>query len=224
MILGSLFLLGCSTTVVGSGVDETSGDGDSGETGTTMGDGDTASSDEEPCPVGAHGCECSDGACLGNLQCLGGICEQGSAAPDGTADAFVPSEQSCSGDDDAEYQVGDFTGACYRFVSEGTSWIVAKLDCVAWGGSLVTVHNEEVHAELVGLVAPHAQHGEVWIGLSSKSGTWEWTTGESPTFTSWGQTEPDQERLDQCAYAYRPSAYDWHDQDCDRLYSYACHR
>jgi|GEM_PF-3002629 len=211
--LGILVTTGCTQTVAGTADDDSGVEGS--DTPTTDG--------EDNCNPGSRGCGCLEASCHGGLSCVDDTCEQSSDASD-DADDFSPSDETCAGDDEAEYQVGELTSACYRFVGTGTSWGIAKAECGAWGGSLVNVLTEADQAEVVSVLSAHPDHGAVWLGLSSTAVGWRWTTGESLGRTSWGQTEPDQEQVDQCGYAFRQSGYDWHDQRCDRPYAYLCRR
>ncbi len=70
--------MGESTGFPGDG-DGDSGDGDSGDgdgDSTGDGDGDSGDGDGDGCSPGELSCECSNGLCLGDLECVAGTCQE----------------------------------------------------------------------------------------------------------------------------------------------------
>ncbi len=83
---------------------------------------------------------------------------------------------------------GTFKGHEYILITDLQTWINAKIDCESRGGHLVTITSQEENDFVTNLI----KSDTVWIGFTDESieGSWHWITGESVTYTNWGQNEP----------------------------------
>jgi hypothetical protein len=82
------------------------------------------------------------------------------------------------------------TGHFYEIVSSGESgaWINAEFNARALGGNLVTINDKKEEDWLRSTFGTD----KYWIGFTDAGteGKWEWTSGETVTYTNWRVGEP----------------------------------
>ena len=78
---------------------------------------------------------------------------------------------------------------CYMRESTKTDWNKARDACVAWGGDLVALADEEEHTLVTNLVAVQ---GPWWTGGNdvAEEGTFVWSNGEPWIYEPWEPGEP----------------------------------
>ncbi len=81
------------------------------------------------------------------------------------------------------------TGSSYKVVDCGT-WTNCKTMATNLGAKLVTINTA---AEQNWLVATFGGSERFWIGFtdSAAEGVWKWTNGETPGYTNWAPSQPD---------------------------------
>ena len=83
--------------------------------------------------------------------------------------------------------VGAFSRSPYQYLIRGDPQdnTMAETECARWaGGHLITIADKD-EADFVSNMFPGKVH---WIGLRQRTtdkGRFEWTDGESPTFSNW---------------------------------------
>lgn len=77
----------------------------------------------------------------------------------------------------------------YNVVKSDVAWSVAAENCMAAGGNLATINNQD---EFNGLTALADKYGleMVWIGGFRKSGDIVWLSGETTDYLPWAKGEP----------------------------------
>uniref|UniRef100_A0A8C6S650 C-type lectin domain-containing protein n=1 Tax=Neogobius melanostomus TaxID=47308 RepID=A0A8C6S650_9GOBI len=95
--------------------------------------------------------------------------------------------------------------------------------CLAMGGHLVVINNQEEEHFVKGLTGGK----ETWIGLSDaqKTGYWFWINSEPLGYTNWCPGEPNNWGGNQhCGMTNYSAQKCWNDIPCDRSYPYVCER
>jgi len=85
------------------------------------------------------------------------------------------------------------TGNTYYLLSEA-SWDESQAFCVANGGNLVTINDEEENNWLLAtFLAVLPEYNNFWTGFSDQvvEGVWVWISGEPVTYTNWAPGQPD---------------------------------
>ena len=92
---------------------------------------------------------------------------------------------SCSGEN---FVTNPANGHKYCLTNPG-QWSDAKAEGIAAGGNLVTVNDQ---AEQDWLVQTFGNTNRYWIGFTDENteGSFEWVSGETPTYTNWLPGEP----------------------------------
>jgi hypothetical protein len=78
-------------------------------------------------------------------------------------------------------------------IVDGPSWTEAEANAVVLGGHLVSVQDAEENLFMGSIIlATGTESVTYWIGLtdSALEGAWEWSSGESLTYTNWSPGEP----------------------------------
>lgn len=92
----------------------------------------------------------------------------------------------------ASYQaVSDsvFNNHKYEVFDESLTWHEAKARCEEMGGHLVTITSAEEQAFIESLI-DGKEKKQYWLGANKESGSFEWVTGESFSYTNWDGIEP----------------------------------
>jgi C-type mannose receptor len=115
---------------------------------------------------------------------------------------------------------------CYLHDPLATStWDAARAACVAWGGDLVAIGDDEEQALLQTFVAASS-----WIGATDVAveGVFAWSNGEPLSYTSWNPGEPNDSNGEDCGEIYGPGVtvapFLWNDLACDQALSAVCER
>ncbi|XP_070573579.1 C-type mannose receptor 2-like [Ptychodera flava] len=112
--------------------------------------------------------------------------------------------------------------SCYELFSYTDSWVNANATCRDSGGWLVIVDDNEENQYLIDM-------GEnIWIGLSSHSGGFQWVDGESveSRMTDWSPgalflpAQPDETGT--ACVRISTFASDWFDEPCSMSYGFVC--
>lgn len=118
---------------------------------------------------------------------------------------------------------------CYRLFhnvdwSMRKSWAGANEDCLARGGSLVSIHSYEEEEFL----ALYTKGSSKWIGLrhNTVEGGYSWSNGMPLSHTNWGPDEPnDHEGREECVEMVsnnNGTASWWNDINCDAHQDWIC--
>lgn len=120
-----------------------------------------------------------------------------------------------------------FDGHLYQFFNETITWNAAhanaeRLTECSMQGHLVSITSQQEKDFVDALFqdSPTDRFG-YWIGLNDKSqeGTFEWTTGETLSFTSWSEDEPNNLSEEHCVHTSIRNGTlrdrTWNDEDCD---------
>lgn len=99
---------------------------------------------------------------------------------------------------------------CYKYVTREANFQKAQENCVAIGGSMVSVTNAFENAYIAGIVETISSTQSYWIGLTLLNSTqWSWINGDNSTYLDWAGG---QQRMDpnvyQCA-AVRGKDNEW---------------
>ena len=163
-----------------------------------------------------------------------GDCGEGTPTtnPDGT--------EGCNGRDDDCNGVIDENQACWDcsnsggrlFCEDATDWQGAVDLCAWWGLTLLKVEDEADNASVAATAeALHSGFGTPppwWMGLSDSAseGVYTWLDGTSPTFTSWGQSQPDDTTASSNCVEFNHRANvdlgDWNDTSCATAHGFVC--
>ncbi|MET0412052.1 MAG: C-type lectin domain-containing protein [Polyangiaceae bacterium] len=133
--------------------------------------------------------------------------------PDAAADAGA-----CDGPGEA---VGPGGQGCYRFVAVAATWNAAQLECVSWGGWLVTAKSEAEDDYL----ATRTGGSDIWIGLSdvADEGQMVWIDGAPLGTANWAAAQPDNFQNEDCVEKRGQDAF-WNDRACAAPHAYICER
>jgi hypothetical protein len=108
----------------------------------------------------------------------------------------------------------------------------AEQDCIALGGSLVSVESDELNQWLTERMTQQDQ-SNYWTGGSDEAseGIWRWSDGRvffevgdaaaAPGFTAWAMNQPNGGGMENCLRSIDGL---WRDLDCGDLAAYACQR
>lgn len=91
------------------------------------------------------------------------------------------------------FAVTSFNGHYYSIIDhKDMNWEEAKAFCEANGGHLVTITSQE-EQDFVNMLMLPGDSLYYWIGLSdaTSEGDFRWVTGETSSFTNWGELQPD---------------------------------
>ncbi|XP_024917706.1 macrophage mannose receptor 1 isoform X1 [Cynoglossus semilaevis] len=108
--------------------------------------------------------------------------------------------------------------------SSKKSWGAAREDCVARGGDLVSIHNQEEEDFL----SLYSKASSKWIGLKRNSveGGYSWSDGTPVSHTNWGHGEPnDHEGREECVEMMSNTNGTqswWNDLNCDAHQDWIC--
>ncbi|WP_437636548.1 CotH kinase family protein [Sorangium sp. So ce854] len=115
-------------------------------------------------------------------------------------------------------------GGSLAFCFAPATWEDAELDCVAQGGHLASIHDEEMQ-DLVVSGADAIQPGDWWIGLTdaASEGDFQWTDGTPYDYERWTGGEPnDAGGGEHCAELAGWASGRWNDMPCDAELPYVC--
>ena len=105
--------------------------------------------------------------------------------------------------------------------STARNWTQAQAACVAWGGNLVTVADQQDQ----NLLWAAAQRRAHWIGLHQNNrGNWVWA-GRASNYRRWGQWQPDNwGGGEDCVELWPSGSGRWNDAPCNNQKRYLCER
>jgi serine/threonine protein kinase len=110
-------------------------------------------------------------------------------------------------------EVLTFGGHRYQFSPEKLTWEEAKAKAAAAGGHLATITSAEENQWVWDtLVSRLPVNLSLWLGgtKDNPTQTWAWITGESFTFTAWGEREPNM-NPDEIALCFSHMSKGWGD-------------
>lgn len=184
------------------------------------GGGGTTTSSSSSTSTGAGG---GDGGAGGTAApvCGNGLIEAGEECDGGAGAAGCTDscKLDCIGADEHEDSA---TFTCYRWVTLAQPWGVARDDCVAWGGYLVSI-GSAAEQQLFGAFVTD----DAWIGASDLAieGAFGWESGEPFVFTAWAAGEPNDSAANEDCAEMRPILMmQWNDLDCASPLGYLCER
>jgi C-type mannose receptor len=140
----------------------------------------------------------------------------GDASPE---DASVPDAAAPAPVDCLDGSVA--AGRCYRATSASLTWAEARMDCLAWGGDLVSIESADEDS-FVGALLDES----VWIGASDQTtdGVFTWADGSAIVFGNWGTAQPDAFPGPDCVEKRQEVGEPWYDQPCANAESHVCER
>jgi large repetitive protein len=177
----------------------------------------------------ALGCTDASGAsCLQDAVCVGTDCDDyDSSINPGAVDVCNTVDDDCDGYADAGACACDveyFGGDPYQFCPSIYNWTDAETLCQSSGYELATVNSAAEDAWLVSTAAAYAA-GSWFVGYNDRSseGLWQWSSGQSPSYTNWRSGEPDDYGGNEdCALLNRYSGGGWSDGHCHGAFPYIC--
>jgi cysteine-rich repeat protein len=178
--------------------------------------------------------DCSDSGCLpfcaDPRRCGDGVLDAGEQCDDGNNAAEDGCEPGCAlicgADTPADRALLADNGSCYLGFRAPLDWKSAAEVCAAKGAHLVTI-GDDVENALVRRLSKN----KIWIGLNDlgvEAGidpkAFVWVTGEPNVFTSFADTQPDDEDDEDCVHFRDDDTTDWNDFDCTAPLEYVCER
>jgi hypothetical protein len=111
----------------------------------------------------------------------------------------------------------------YLFCFVPRTFQQAEDDCVAKGGHLASIHDEETEEQLWD-AALEVQSASWWFGLHDLEveGEYVWTDGTPFDFEDWGDGEPNDSGEEDCVHWADWSGGRWNDMPCDFKAPYLC--
>jgi hypothetical protein len=113
----------------------------------------------------------------------------------------------------------------YALCPDPLAWDVARTTCTALGGDLLVLDDDVEQAAVIAFTEPMPTGVGGWFfGLSDQvtEGTFVWPDGSAPSFTAWGEGEPnDAGGLEDCAELGFETGL-WNDLPCTDLRAYVC--
>ncbi|XP_026128711.1 galactose-specific lectin nattectin-like [Carassius auratus] len=109
---------------------------------------------------------------------------------------------------------------CYKFFSQGVSWVTAEKNCQSLDANLASVHSKIEHDFLLSLLPSSSTH--CWFGAhdGEEEGQWLWTDGTTFDYTHWAPGQPDHDSEDCGDLNYESSG--WNDGTCLTKQGYVC--
>ena len=105
------------------------------------------------------------------------------------------------------------------------SWEEARQYCQNLGGDLASVTDQSENQRILDHIARNGIDEGLWIGANDKrsEGSFEWSDSKAFSFSSWGPSEPNGQRLENCVHI-RSSIYrrKWNDGACDSKFGFIC--
>uniref|UniRef100_A0A8C6S314 C-type lectin domain-containing protein n=1 Tax=Neogobius melanostomus TaxID=47308 RepID=A0A8C6S314_9GOBI len=109
--------------------------------------------------------------------------------------------------------------------SPAMKWQDAEAHCTKEQGHLVSIHSEEEHSFITGIVQQSPTGISLWMGGhdSITEGGWEWTDGSPFRYIHWNAGNPDDYFGEDCLSILINSGY-WNDDNCDNKRGYICEK
>ncbi|WP_437599303.1 CotH kinase family protein [Sorangium sp. So ce590] len=139
---------------------------------------------------------------------------------DNDCDGLVDNEPSCPHCAPRPLPEGGSLAFCFA----PATWADAELDCIAQGGHLVSIHDEETQ-DLVVSSADAIQPGDWWIGLTdaASEGDFAWTDGTPYDHERWTGGEPNNAGDgEHCVELASWAGGQWNDMPCYAELPYVC--
>lgn len=126
---------------------------------------------------------------------------------------FGADEMKVSASTTATYVSGveNYNGHSYIVFEDVKTWLGAKEACEVLGGHLATITSEE-ELEFVNSLKGLRSRTNYWLGAwqPSEEEGWTWVTGETWSYTFWGDNQPDNSQMDTgVSEDYLQACYDW---------------
>lgn len=87
--------------------------------------------------------------------------------------------------------IEEYNGHYYKVFNDGLNWAQAKQRCEELGGHLVTITSRTEQLVVQELIVAQGTKGYYWTGgVRSSGNNWKWITGETFTYSNWGNGEP----------------------------------
>lgn len=105
---------------------------------------------------------------------------------------------------------------CFMFHNRHVVMAEAESICIALGGNLVSIHNEDELLFVRELIYKESGHyPRTWIGCHDgvKEGVWMWTDGSGFDYSSWAAREPNNNRGEHCVEMNFAGVH-WNDIPC----------
>jgi len=116
-----------------------------------------------------------------------------------------------------------FGGVDYALCFNPEQWEDARSACLADGGDLASIHDEETNDFLWG-TASAIEYTRWWFGLSDleEDGVFVWSDGTDLDYFDWGGGEPNGGTNENCVHWADWNDGLWNDIPCDHLMPYVC--
>jgi Lectin C-type domain len=187
-------------------------------TGTTMGPGVRGTVPGLAAPiVPVRGEGSPDAALPSGATVSGSLADAGADA--GSENPSVPDVPDAAPADCLDGSVA--AGRCYRASSTSLTWTEARMDCLSWGGDLVSIQSTDEDTFVGALL-----DDSIWIGASDQTteGVFTWADGSAIVFGNWGAAQPDAFPGPDCVEKRQELGEPWYDQPCSNAESHVCER
>ncbi|XP_034052518.1 galactose-specific lectin nattectin-like [Gymnodraco acuticeps] len=94
-----------------------------------------------------------------------------------------------------------FEDHCYMYKHAAKTWADAEVDCIALGGNLASIPNQEVYTFIRKIINTATNANEqTWIGGNdlAKEGVWMWSDGTKFVAKNWSPGQPDNKGSRNC--------------------------
>ncbi|XP_036418617.1 galactose-specific lectin nattectin-like [Colossoma macropomum] len=110
----------------------------------------------------------------------------------------------------------------FKFFGTGSSWKEAEKVCMQYGALLASVHDENEHKYIKGLIQLlTGEDRPTWLGgKKSDAGRWVWSDGSDFDFSKWTRGQPD--GSGRCLQINYNGG--WDDLGCTEIRSFVCAR
>ena len=140
---------------------------------------------------------------------------------DDDCDGFADSTAVCPCN--VEYRNGD-TSYPYLFCTTAASWTAGRNTCLNVNYDLAAIGSASEDSWLNSTADTYSTQ-KWWTGFNDRAseGTWEWSNGETVSYTNWNSGEPNNSGGNEdCGQLNRFSGTTWNDEPCGASFRYIC--
>ncbi|XP_064644550.1 macrophage mannose receptor 1-like isoform X2 [Lineus longissimus] len=112
---------------------------------------------------------------------------------------------------------------CYRFVSQATTWSLARQTCQVAGGDLLSITSLHEQYYITGRV--NSMNDLIlWMGFNDigRENRWVWSDQSGAAYFNWNGGEPNDQSTGQDCGVVLTTHGRWDDEYCDRRFGYIC--
>ncbi|BFZ22363.1 hypothetical protein BsWGS_25402 [Bradybaena similaris] len=117
----------------------------------------------------------------------------------------------------------DYENHCYKMFFSPRNWFDAQAACEGYGGSLVSLHDDNTNVFIKSLTGWNLAGG-FWIGLNDRDveSSYVWSDGSPFEYSKWAKGEPNSATLAEDCVEELAATMDWNDINCYLSRAYAC--